>query len=174
VRMLDLEFCKGKRFECQRKLDYRVVPKATSVAVPLLPTSGQHSSTHWAWPHGQLLRCEKLCSSRLLADEAKAHFFQAWTQHGVLTSSRKPRVAKPSERTCRLVMPAHPMLQRGQWNRHLASMTVRWKSVSASPLQFGMSWSLAGVHTVRALRQLHGQYHGSMPEPVIFESQTVG
>lgn len=160
IMFLDLELSLGDRYRSQRRIDFKMVSKATSIARPLAPSSMHPRGVHNAWPSALLHRAWRLTSGKVDYDAEKSRRENLWRSNNIFprASSEKPSnpLQGPSanNQIVRIVLPFAPVWGSAGLGRSIASVQALWRQTfegTAVPLRVGIAWSLGGTHLVHTL-----------------------
>ena len=139
--VLDAYFYKPDDVAVRRRLGARVHWKATSLGVPLSPSSAHNPSIHLAWKLGQIRRCAEICSDRTnftvskntFVDNLKKNFvdektqstlesFDPYTERQIRFACGANRIIQPVEQpsgTLWFVLKFHPLWKAASIERIL-------------------------------------------------------
>ena len=158
VVMLDVQISKATRHAETGFLDTCVHVKKSSVWAPLTPSSGHPPGVHRAWPFGQILRYQRLCSHPKTRFEKVEGLYNILRRAGVHTEQREARprrspIPAPIRVSSRLVLPWRPHWAAAKIPQLLRSFALRWTPTLGSTAVVNVAWSNAAPHTYLMIRR---------------------
>ena len=180
VAFLDLELSFRRRSHVQSIISYRVVPKATSIAMPLSASSMHGKGVHRSWPVSLLKRATSLCSDLQEAEREQNRRRAEWSRVNIFPAvgpMRDRSIERPAciaeHRVARLILPYTFIWGKAGLAKIISGMQLRWSSEfrdSGVGTTVGISWRLGGKHLANCIRATNWVVHSNPESWRIFRS----